>query len=890
MKKRKVLFCLLGVIAAFSSPADAMTIQHYTIDSSTSKIFNPLAIPRFQIAPLSDSGQVAFYLSGFPSKEAFRVTYNLDSAVRWVAHNMGALSDLDHSHITVYNDTIYQGRSSDNRLYAFSMIDDSLTTLFTYDWGLPESELYIASAIRLPGSDTVISVSRGYNDDNAVLYWISENKGVSFDNGTYLVRRDGTGRCRIGTLYCDNTIAAIIDSADNSIGWYTWDRGNRRWQSEGRAFNRSMFRGFAGNIMQDSIRFLVSTRDFRDGDSVIWAYKSRGASQWTEGEAFQSSIGDQDYPPYLALTYIEASDRLVLFYNQSRFPTVDSFDIYMRYFDKETWNWSSPKKISRGRHSWKVTTAQIVPASHGDVCYAMYPMDSTIGGTVYHFADVVKITFDGAPPNNPPLLNDIGAKSINEGQSLSFVVSAYDADGTLLTLGAAPLPAGASFVPQANNTGRFSWIPSFSQAGSYNVTFYVSDGIDIDSELVVITVNNVNRPPVLSSIGSLSVRENEEIRIDVSATDPDGTIPTLSSSALPRGASFSSSSGTGSFAWTPNFEQAGTYNLTFYASDGALIDSERVAIAVTDVNRPPVLAPIGPLFVMEGANLDITVAASDPDGTIPVLSLSPVPPGASFTNSGGLGYLDWTPNYEQAGLYYVTFYASDNVSLDSERVVITVDDSQGDIIPPAPITDLAVTNGPLPGQVILTWTATGDDGTEGQAHHYVVKTGNFYIYSEIRWLRADTCPNPPVPPLPGELVSFTVEDLTSSLPYCFVLKAYDEANNASSMSNAVVISVDDGVVASSGDFDDPFNIFPNPSNSAVKISYTLEAPSEVSLTVYNILGQKVASLVNDWRKAGEHAVLWDGRGDDGAPVASGIYFCKLHSGGKSEVKRIMMLK
>ncbi len=60
--------------------------------------------------------------------------------------------------------------------------------------------------------------------------------------------------------------------------------------------------------------------------------------------------------------------------------------------------------------------------------------------------------------------------------------------------------------------------------------------------------------------------------------------------------------------------------------------------------------------------------------------------------------------------------------------------------------------------------------------------------------------------------------------------------------------------------------------------------------MYNILGQKVAALVSDWRSAGEHAVLWDGRDDDGLPVASGIYFCKLHSAGRSEVKRIMMLK
>jgi len=64
----------------------------------------------------------------------------------------------------------------------------------------------------------------------------------------------------------------------------------------------------------------------------------------------------------------------------------------------------------------------------------------------------------------------------------------------------------------------------------------------------------------------------------------------------------------------------------------------------------------------------------------------------------------------------------------------------------------------------------------------------------------------------------------------------------------------------------------------------------VTMVVYNILGQTVAELVSNWREPGEHSVIWDGRDDGGQPVASGIYFCKLTSNGRSEVKRIMMLK
>lgn len=96
--------------------------------------------------------------------------------------------------------------------------------------------------------------------------------------------------------------------------------------------------------------------------------------------------------------------------------------------------------------------------------------------------------------NSPPVLNPIGDKSVDENQLLQFTVSATDVDaGDTLTYTADNLPAGASFVGQT-----FSWTPTYDQAGTYNVTFNVSDGTDKDSETITITVNNVNRAPVIT--------------------------------------------------------------------------------------------------------------------------------------------------------------------------------------------------------------------------------------------------------------------------------------------------------------------------------------------------------------------------------------------------------
>ena len=65
--------------------------------------------------------------------------------------------------------------------------------------------------------------------------------------------------------------------------------------------------------------------------------------------------------------------------------------------------------------------------------------------------------------------------------------------------------------------------------------------------------------------------------------------------------------------------------------------------------------------------------------------------------------------------------------------------------------------------------------------------------------------------------------------------------------------------------------YPNPFNSRTIITYDLPAATEVTLTVYNILGQEVRRLVSDRRLAGAHSVAWDGADQGGQPVASGIY-------------------
>jgi len=311
-------------------------------------------------------------------------------------------------------------------------------------------------------------------------------------------------------------------------------------------------------------------------------------------------------------------------------------------------------------------------------------------------SEIVVITVNEVG-NQPPVLTPIGPQLVTEGVSLNFAVTAADPDGPFPTLTTSVLPTGATFVDNGDGSGVFDWTPDFTQVGIYNVTFYATDGMaPPDSEVVIITVQDAgNQAPVLAAVGPQAGTENVNLKFTVTASDPDGTIPVLSTSTLPTGATFvDNSDGSGVFNWTPGFTDAGTYNVTFYAGDGALTDSEQVTITINESgNHAPVLDPIGDKFAFEGVLLVFPVTASDSDGTIPTLSTSVLPSGASFTdNHDGSGVFTWTPSYTQNGTYDVIFYASDGIAAPaSEIVTITVSESgdQPPVITPIPDTSVS---------------------------------------------------------------------------------------------------------------------------------------------------------------------------------------------------------
>ncbi len=84
--------------------------------------------------------------------------------------------------------------------------------------------------------------------------------------------------------------------------------------------------------------------------------------------------------------------------------------------------------------------------------------------------------------------------------------------------------------------------------------------------------------------------------------------------------------------------------------------------------------------------------------------------------------------------------------------------------------------------------------------------------------------------------------------------------------------------------------YPNPFNPETNIEYALPFNAFVSVTVWNLIGQKVATLVNEKQQAGTYRVTWNGLSDRGETVGSGIYFYRLATPNYTETKRMLLIK
>ena len=84
--------------------------------------------------------------------------------------------------------------------------------------------------------------------------------------------------------------------------------------------------------------------------------------------------------------------------------------------------------------------------------------------------------------------------------------------------------------------------------------------------------------------------------------------------------------------------------------------------------------------------------------------------------------------------------------------------------------------------------------------------------------------------------------------------------------------------------------YPNPFNPVTTIRYDIAEAVEVTLTIYNALGQQVRRLVNSPHQPGGYTIIWDGKSDNGQVLASGLYIYRLQAGEFVQSRKLLLLK
>ena len=84
--------------------------------------------------------------------------------------------------------------------------------------------------------------------------------------------------------------------------------------------------------------------------------------------------------------------------------------------------------------------------------------------------------------------------------------------------------------------------------------------------------------------------------------------------------------------------------------------------------------------------------------------------------------------------------------------------------------------------------------------------------------------------------------------------------------------------------------YPNPFNPSTVISYQVPQNEMVTLEIFNALGQKVRTLVNETKDAGQYKITWDGKNSSGNQLSSGIYLYRITAGNYVKVMKMVLLR
>jgi Big-like domain-containing protein/surface protein with Ig-like domain/putative Ig domain-containing protein/VCBS repeat protein/uncharacterized protein DUF11 len=337
------------------------------------------------------------------------------------------------------------------------------------------------------------------------------------------------------------------------------------------------------------------------------------------------------------------------------------------------------------------------PGFAGPVAFTYQADDSTARSNTA----TVTITVNGAPVAQPD--------SYTTSEDAPLAVAAPGVLGNDSDPEGAPLTAQvvgnvSNGVLQLSANGSFGFTPAANFNGTTTFTYRAGDGATQSGPTTVtIAVSAVNDPPFATNAPTTTATEGVTYRYTLAASDPDGTMPTISAPTLPGWLAFTAPA---TISGTPGDADVGVHAVTMSMTDGvAPAVPVQFQITVEDVDNPPSIATIPEQTTTEGTPVDIDLArfVTDSDTGSTALTFAAtggVPPGLALSPAGRLS---GTPQIgASAGTHTVRFTVSDGANTVPGQLLL--------VVVPAGRVDLTVTMSASPNPVTLetptTWTLT----------------------------------------------------------------------------------------------------------------------------------------------------------------------------------------
>ena len=256
---------------------------------------------------------------------------------------------------------------------------------------------------------------------------------------------------------------------------------------------------------------------------------------------------------------------------------------------------------------------------------------------------------------DPPIISEILDQEVLEAEILNMDIVVTDPDEDEITL-------SLSISNDINYTINDHQITLQSQnniSGDYEVVILATDGLYLVEELFVLTVINVNDPPVTYS-DSFTLEEDNSQVILLTATDPDFDELTFHLETNPNFGTIDIVNGLATY--TPDLNYFGQDSFTFYAEDAEEISNiSTITLEILPVNDGPIITSQPILVATEDELYSYQIIAFDPEDDVLMYELDSFPDGMQIDNDSGL--ITWTPIEGQ---------------LSSEEVIVTVEDSGED--------------------------------------------------------------------------------------------------------------------------------------------------------------------------------------------------------------------